>query len=60
MEKARWVADRKYYTSSGISAGIDMTLGFVSDRFGKDKAIKIANDMEYIWNDDCTNDIFAR
>lgn len=60
VEKARWVADRKYYTSSGISAGIDMTLGFVSDRFGKDKAIKIANDMEYIWNDDCTNDIFAR
>lgn len=60
IEKARWVADGKYYTSSGISAGIDMTLGFVSDRFGKDKAIKIANDIEYIWNDDCTNDIFAR
>lgn len=60
IEKARWVADEKYYTSSGISAGIDMTLGFVSDRFGKDKAMKIANDIEYIWNDDCTNDIFAR
>lgn len=60
IEKSRWVADGKYYTSSGISAGIDMTLGFVSDRFGKDKAIKIANDIEYIWNDDCTNDIFAR
>ncbi|AWI05729.1 DJ-1/PfpI family protein [Clostridium drakei] len=60
IEKARWVADGKYYTSSGISAGIDMTLGFVSDRFGKDKAVKIANDIEYIWNDDCTNDIFAR
>ncbi|OBR97196.1 isonitrile hydratase [Clostridium ragsdalei P11] len=59
VEKARWVADGKYYTSSGISAGIDMTLGFISDRFGKDKAIKIANDIEYIWNDDCTNDIFA-
>lgn len=60
VTKARWVADGKYYTSSGISAGIDMTLGFVSDRFGKEKAIKIANDIEYIWNDDCTNDIFAR
>ncbi|RMD02307.1 DJ-1/PfpI family protein [Clostridium autoethanogenum] len=59
VKKARWVADGKYYTSSGISAGIDMTLGFISDRFGKDKAIKIANDIEYIWNDDCTNDIFA-
>lgn len=30
------------------------------DIFGKDKAIKIVNDIEYIWNDDCTNDIFAR
>ncbi|OAA88794.1 DJ-1/PfpI family protein [Clostridium coskatii] len=59
VKKARWVADGKYYTSSGISAGIDMTLDFISDRFGKDKAIKIANDIEYIWNDDCTNDIFA-
>ncbi|PJI07229.1 MULTISPECIES: DJ-1/PfpI family protein [Clostridium] len=58
--KARGVADGKYYTSSGISAGIDMTLGFVSDRFGKEKAIKIANDIEYIWNDNCTNDIFAK
>ncbi|AKA67857.1 DJ-1/PfpI family protein [Clostridium scatologenes] len=60
IEKARWVADGKYYTSSGISAGIDMTLGFVSDIFGRDKAVKIANDIEYIWNDDCTDDIFAR
>ena len=37
-----------------------MTLGFISDRFGNEKAMKIANDIEYIWNDDCTNDIFAR
>ncbi len=58
-QEARWVVDGKYYTSSGISAGIDMTLGFVSDRFGKDKAIKIAKDIEYVWNDDSTNDIFA-
>jgi putative intracellular protease/amidase len=26
--EARWVADEKYYTSSGISAGIDMSLGY--------------------------------
>lgn len=59
VEEARWVVDGKYYTSSGISAGIDMTLGFVSDRFGKDKAIKIARDIEYVWNDDSTNDVFT-
>lgn len=59
IEKARWVVDGKYYTSSGISAGIDMTLGFISDRFGKDRALKIAKDIEYIWNDDYRNDLFA-
>lgn len=59
IEKARWVVDGKYYTSSGVSAGIDMTLGFISDRFGKDRAIEIANHIEYIWNDDCRNDLFA-
>lgn len=60
IEKARWVVDGKYYTSSGVSAGIDMTLGFISDRYGKDKALKIASHIEYIWNDDCTDDIFAK
>lgn len=59
VEKARWTVDEKYYTSSGVSAGMDMTLGFVADRFGKDKAIQISKDIEYIWNDDSSNDLFA-
>jgi putative intracellular protease/amidase len=54
-DNARWVADEKYYTSSGISAGIDMSLGFVCDRFGEEKAKEIARRMEYRWD----NDIFA-
>lgn len=57
--KARWVVDGKYYTSSGVSAGIDMALGFVSDRYGKEKALEIAGTMEYIWNEDATVDLFA-
>jgi putative intracellular protease/amidase len=48
--KARWVVDKKYYTSSGISAGIDMSLGFVCDNFGEEKAKEIAKRMEYKWN----------
>lgn len=60
VDKARWVVDGKFYTSSGVSAGIDMALGFVSDRFGKDAAHKIASDVEYIWNDNSSNDIFAK
>lgn len=31
IEKARWVVDGKYYTSSGVSAGIDIALVFISD-----------------------------
>lgn len=29
------------------------------DRFGEQKAIDIANHIEYIWNDDCSKDLFA-
>ena len=57
--KARWVVDGKYYTSSGISAGIDMSLGFVSDNYGVEKAKEIAKRMEYKWNNDKDNDFFA-
>jgi len=58
-KKARWVKDGKFYTSSGISAGIDMALGFVSDMHGVENAQNIANQMEYIWNPDMENDPFA-
>lgn len=59
VEKARWVVDQKYYTSSGVSAGIDMTLGFVAEIFGADKAQEVADHIEYIWNSDPNNDPFA-
>lgn len=59
VEKARRVVDEKYYTSSGVSAGIDMALGFVAERFGVDKAQKIAEHIEYVWNPDPNNDPFA-
>jgi len=59
IDRARWVVDDKFYTSSGISAGIDMALGFVADRFGKEKAKDIAHSIEYIWNSDKDNDQFA-
>jgi putative intracellular protease/amidase len=57
--KARWVVNNKYYTSSGISAGIDMSLGFICDNFGLEKAEEIAKIMEYEWNKNKENDIFA-
>jgi len=59
QKKARWVVDGKYYTSSGITAGIDMALGFVKDKISEDSARKIAIALEYIWNEDSENDEFA-
>ncbi|GHV87501.1 hypothetical protein AGMMS50255_7970 [Spirochaetia bacterium] len=57
--KARWVVDKKYYTSSGISAGIDMSLGFIFDRFGDEKVKEITKIMEYEWKNNKDNDPFA-
>jgi transcriptional regulator GlxA family with amidase domain len=59
MKRARWVADGKYYTASGVSAGIDMALGFVSDLHGRATASEAARQMEYVWNEDRESDPFA-
>ena len=58
VRKARWVADGKFYTSSGVSAGIDMALGFVRDQAGIQAAEGIARPLEYLWNSDENNDPF--
>ncbi|MDW7692823.1 DJ-1/PfpI family protein [Flammeovirgaceae bacterium SG7u.111] len=57
-KKARWVIDGKYYTSSGVSAGMDMALGFLADRHGIDFARKTAKEIEYNWAEDKNNDTF--
>ncbi|GEQ48793.1 DJ-1/PfpI family protein [Tetragenococcus koreensis] len=59
QEKARWVVADKYYTSSGVSAGMDMALGFIADQRGKNIAEKISFEIEYSWNDNPNNDLFA-
>jgi putative intracellular protease/amidase len=57
-KKARWTIDDKYYTSAGVSAGIDMVLGFISDRHGIELARQIAFEIEYKWTEDKDMDIF--
>ena len=59
QSSARWTVDGKYYTSSGVSAGIDMALGFISDKFGRKDAEYIAHHIEYHWNDNPYMDAFA-
>ena len=38
---ARWVVDGKYRTSSGMVAGMDMAMSFLSDYFGSAYAQKV-------------------
>lgn len=57
--EARWVRDGKFFTSSGVSAGIDMALGFVSEIHGRGAALAIAEEAEYNWSEDPKVDPFA-
>lgn len=60
VAQARWVEHGKYFTSSGISAGTDMALALIAKLFGKEQALKIAQNAEYEWNDDPHHDPFAK
>ena len=60
IKEARWTVDGKYYTSSGVSAGMDMTFGFLSDRHGVAFARKVAFEMEYHWLEDKEQDNFHK
>jgi putative intracellular protease/amidase len=59
QRRARWLHDDKYYTSSGVAAGIDMSLGFIADQLGLETARQIGHAMEYVWNEDSRHDPFA-
>lgn len=59
IKQARWVVDGNYYTSSGVSAGMDMALAFIAEHNGMDTAKDVARKAEYIWNEDPNNDPFA-
>jgi len=59
IAKARWVEDDKYFTSSGVSAGMDMTLAAIAKLLGREKALEIAGRAEYEWHEDSSWDPFA-
>jgi len=59
IRRARWVEDGKLWTSSGVSAGIDMTLALVAARLGTEAAEEAAWRIEHAWHRDASLDPFA-
>lgn len=58
IAKARWVVDGNLWTSSGVSAGTDMTLGWIEHLYGRNESESIRVMME--WNAlNQTDDPFA-
>jgi putative intracellular protease/amidase len=57
--RARWVVDGKYFTSAGVSAGMDMALALIETLEGSDAALRAAEQAEYRWINDPTDDPFG-
>jgi len=60
VKEARWVEDGKFFTSSGVSAGMDMSLAVMEKLFGDKAAYEIARGCEYEWHKDSNWDPFAK
>ncbi len=59
VAKARWVEDGNIWTSSGVSAGIDLIFAFIEKVYGSEIATTIANVLEYDRHLDSSWDPFA-
>ncbi len=60
QRRARWVEDDRFLTSSGVSAGMDMSLAAIERMHDMETAEKVAAWSEYTWNRDHTCDPFAK
>lgn len=58
IKKARWVDDGHVITSSGVSAGIDMSLYVVSKLYGETVRDDLAKKAEYILSTNASYDPF--
>lgn len=59
VKEARWVEDDRFFTSSGVSAGMDMALALIQRILGPDAAKEIATWTEYEWHSEASWDPFA-
>jgi putative intracellular protease/amidase len=60
VRAARWVEDGPFFTSSGVSAGMDMSLAVIATLVGQDTADALATGAEYDWHRDASWDPFAK
>ena len=59
VPQARWVEDGKFFTSAGVSAGMDMALALIAKLFGQNCAVEVARIAEYQWHSSPEWDPFA-
>ncbi|KAJ0396121.1 hypothetical protein P43SY_008086 [Pythium insidiosum] len=58
--RARWVVDEhKWWTSSGVAAGLDMGHAFIAERYGRDVANAMARLIEIVPNTNADEDPFT-
>ncbi len=60
VKEARWVEDGKFFTSSGVSAGIDMAVAAIAGLVSRELAEQVVTFMEYDWHRDRGWDPFAK
>jgi putative intracellular protease/amidase len=58
--RARWVEDDRFFTSSGVSAGMDMSLALIARILDTETAQQVAAWAEYEWHRDPEWDPFAK
>ena len=56
---ARWVVDGNIWTSSGVSAGLDIIFAFIGEVYGEEVAEMMANVLEYERHKDPSWDPYA-
>jgi len=58
-QKARWVRDGKFVTSSGVTAGMDMAVAVLKEEYGEEEAHAAVQRCEYEPHTDPTWDPFS-
>ena len=59
QKQARWIKDGLFFTSSGVSAGMDMSLALIAEITDLDTATQVAIWSEYEWHQNPDWDPFA-